>query len=134
MQMSPAHLLSVIMLSGFQQLWDQAAPAVLQQLFLQRHLSILTHPLLVGGIKDWVQTCLRDQFLLEQRRPGSASSDRSDNTSLLQNSGIEKKWVVCFTFSLIMSYNMVTMRVRRTPPPSALNSSDRTCSPPCDRK
>lgn len=26
------------------------------------------------------------------------------------------------------------MRVRRTPPPSALNSSDRTCSPPCDKK
>ena len=41
---------------------------------------------------------------------------------------------VCVTFSLIMSYNMVTMRVRSAPLPSALNSSDSTCSPPCDRK
>lgn len=38
------------------------------------------------------------------------------------------------TFSLIMSYNIVTIRVRRIPLPSNLNSSDRTCSPPCDRK
>lgn len=45
-------------------------------------------------------------------------------------------WQVFFfcTFSLIMSYNMVRMRVRRTPTSSALNNSDRIWSPPRDRK
>ncbi len=59
------HLLSVVMLSGLQQLWDQTAPALLQQLSLQRHLRVLTHPLLMGGVQHRVQACLRDQLLVE---------------------------------------------------------------------
>lgn len=54
------------MFSGLQQLWDQTAPALLQQLPLQRHLGVLTHPLLRGNIQHRVQTCLRDQLLMEQ--------------------------------------------------------------------
>lgn len=45
------HLLSVVVLSGLQQLWDQTTPALLQQLPLQGHLRVLTHPLLVGGVQ-----------------------------------------------------------------------------------
>lgn len=56
------------MLSGLQQLWDQTAPALLQQLPLQGHLRVLTHPLFMGAIQHWVQTCLRDQLLVEQER------------------------------------------------------------------
>jgi len=57
------------MLSGLQQLWDQIAPALLQQIHLQGHLRVLMHPLLMGGIHHQVQvqvqTSLRDQFLVE---------------------------------------------------------------------
>lgn len=54
------------MFSGLQQLWDQTAPALLQQLPLQGHLGVLMHPLLMGAIEHRVQTCLRDQLLVEQ--------------------------------------------------------------------
>lgn len=64
-----AHLLSVVVLGGLQQLWHQTAPAILQQLPLQGHLGVLTQPLLMGWILNWVQTCLGDQLLMEQRRP-----------------------------------------------------------------
>lgn len=48
------------MLSGLQQLWDQIAPTLLQQLPLQRHLGVLMHSLLVGRIGVHVQTSLRN--------------------------------------------------------------------------
>lgn len=57
------------MLAGLQQLRDQPAPALLQQLPLQGHLGVLTDTLLVGRVQDRVQACLRDQLLVGQRRP-----------------------------------------------------------------
>lgn len=54
------------MFSGLQQLWDQTAPAPLQQLPLQGYLGVLTETLLMRAIKRRIQTCLRDELLMGQ--------------------------------------------------------------------
>ncbi|TNN63888.1 hypothetical protein EYF80_025882 [Liparis tanakae] len=79
------HITSLtVMLSGLQQLWDQIAPALLQQIHLQGHLRVLMHPLLMGGIHHLVQvqTSLRDQFLVEQETPASSRNSASHGNLL----------------------------------------------------
>ncbi|KAG7241919.1 hypothetical protein INR49_024666, partial [Caranx melampygus] len=62
-----------IMLCGLQQLWHQAAPALLHQFPVQGHLSILPHTLFMRGILDQVQTFLRDELLDKQTKPAPGS-------------------------------------------------------------
>lgn len=118
-------LLPVVVLRGLEQLWNQAAPALLHQLLLQGHLGVLTLPFFMGRVLDWVRSGLEDQHLKENMGP-------HQNPRISQKDGT--KSAPGSTFSVIMSYNMVTIRVLRIPPTSALKSSDRIVRPPWDRK
>lgn len=93
--------------------------------------SVLPEKLVPGGAQENQRHLGLQVELTVQNRKKTLLALRLNS---LEDNFIEFGPTATPTFSLIMSYSMVTTRVRRTPPSSALNSSDRTWNPPCVRK